>query len=124
MQYTPEVITKLKKNEVFVFGSNESGIHGAGAANTQEEKDMTAMHKQAIRAMFRDNPVAFSGDDYGCLVGQRCDFYIYISQNGRSYYSRWVKGREAADLWDQCLSAPDSEYLFDLLAEIFQKYQK
>ena len=29
---TPENITKLKKDEVFVFGSNESGHHGAGAA--------------------------------------------------------------------------------------------
>lgn len=25
-------ITKLEKDEIFVFGSNESGIHGAGAA--------------------------------------------------------------------------------------------
>jgi hypothetical protein len=25
-------ITELKDNEIFVFGSNESGIHGAGAA--------------------------------------------------------------------------------------------
>lgn len=29
---TPENITELKDNEIFVFGSNESGIHGAGAA--------------------------------------------------------------------------------------------
>jgi hypothetical protein len=33
-QYTPEPITNLKPNEIFVFGSNESGIHGAGAART------------------------------------------------------------------------------------------
>lgn len=26
------MITKLKENEIFVFGSNEAGIHGAGAA--------------------------------------------------------------------------------------------
>lgn len=32
MKFTPDVITSLKPNEVFVFGSNESGIHGAGAA--------------------------------------------------------------------------------------------
>jgi hypothetical protein len=32
VKHTPEVITELKKDEVFVFGSNESGIHGAGAA--------------------------------------------------------------------------------------------
>lgn len=31
-KYTPEPITALNPNEIFVFGSNESGIHGAGAA--------------------------------------------------------------------------------------------
>ena len=31
---TPENITSLKPNEVFVFGSNLSGIHGKGAAKT------------------------------------------------------------------------------------------
>ena len=30
--FTPEKITELQENEVFVFGSNEAGIHGAGAA--------------------------------------------------------------------------------------------
>lgn len=32
MIYTPENITWLKPNEVFVFGANCAGIHGAGAA--------------------------------------------------------------------------------------------
>lgn len=31
---TPENITKLAENEVFVFGSNLSGRHGKGAAKT------------------------------------------------------------------------------------------
>jgi hypothetical protein len=31
---TPDKITVLKPNEVFVFGSNLSGIHGLGAAKT------------------------------------------------------------------------------------------
>lgn len=30
--YTPENITHLQHNEIFVFGSNTQGIHGAGAA--------------------------------------------------------------------------------------------
>ena len=30
--YTPEMITELKANEVFVFGSNLAGAHGGGAA--------------------------------------------------------------------------------------------
>ena len=35
---SPENIQELKKNEVFVFGSNQSGFHGAGAARTAFEK--------------------------------------------------------------------------------------
>ena len=31
-EYTPERITELKPNEIFVFGSNLSGAHGGGAA--------------------------------------------------------------------------------------------
>ena len=31
---TPDLITDLKGNEIFVFGSNESGRHGLGAAKT------------------------------------------------------------------------------------------
>lgn len=31
-KYTPERITSLEKNEIFVFGSNLAGAHGGGAA--------------------------------------------------------------------------------------------
>lgn len=31
-EYTPERITELKSNEIFVFGSNLQGSHGGGAA--------------------------------------------------------------------------------------------
>lgn len=31
-EFTPERITELKTNEVFVFGSNLEGAHGGGAA--------------------------------------------------------------------------------------------
>lgn len=29
--YTPEGITELKADEIFVFGSNLAGMHGGGA---------------------------------------------------------------------------------------------
>jgi hypothetical protein len=32
MKYTPENITHLEPNQIFVYGSNEKGVHGAGAA--------------------------------------------------------------------------------------------
>jgi hypothetical protein len=35
---TPEVITDLKPNEVFVFGSNSMGLHGAGAAKLAHDR--------------------------------------------------------------------------------------
>ena len=38
MEYTSEVINELKANEVFVFGSNLTGLHGGGAARA-------ALHK-------------------------------------------------------------------------------
>lgn len=31
-RYTPEMITQLAGNEIFVFGSNLAGSHGGGAA--------------------------------------------------------------------------------------------
>jgi len=31
--FTPEFITELKPNEIFVFGSNLAGMHGGGAAH-------------------------------------------------------------------------------------------
>ncbi len=38
MKVTDNNITTLKDNEIFVFGSNEAGIHGAGAAKLAYEK--------------------------------------------------------------------------------------
>ena len=32
MKYTPENITHLEPNQIFVYGANSAGIHGAGAA--------------------------------------------------------------------------------------------
>ncbi|MBQ4355937.1 MAG: hypothetical protein II757_04665 [Bacteroidales bacterium] len=36
--YTPEMITDLKADEVFVFGSNLAGMHGGGAARVALNK--------------------------------------------------------------------------------------
>ena len=37
-QFTPNCITELKENEIFVFGSNLQGMHGGGAARLAYEK--------------------------------------------------------------------------------------
>ena len=36
--FTPEWITELKPNEIFVFGSNLEGMHGGGAAQVAMER--------------------------------------------------------------------------------------
>lgn len=36
--FTPEWITELKPNEIFVFGSNLQGMHGGGAAHVAMER--------------------------------------------------------------------------------------
>ncbi len=38
MYYTPENITKLGEDEIFVFGSNLAGHHAGGAARVAKEK--------------------------------------------------------------------------------------
>lgn len=38
MKYTPEHITHLDRDEIFVFGSNLAGIHAGGAARTALER--------------------------------------------------------------------------------------
>ena len=38
MRITPERITELESNEIFVFGSNSAGHHGGGAARLAYEK--------------------------------------------------------------------------------------
>ena len=37
-KYTPQFITSLGENEIFVFGSNLQGMHGGGAARIAHEK--------------------------------------------------------------------------------------
>ena len=38
MEYTPENITSLDEDEVFVFGSNLAGMHAGGAARVAYER--------------------------------------------------------------------------------------
>lgn len=38
MRFTPDNITKLEENEIFCFGSNLAGRHGAGAAKFAKDK--------------------------------------------------------------------------------------
>ena len=53
MKYTPENIRHLKPNQIFVYGANEAGIHGAGAA------------KLALQWGAKMGQYGFNGQTYG-----------------------------------------------------------
>ncbi len=59
--FTPEMITELRPDEVFVFGSNLAGMHGGGAA----------------RAAFQ-----YFGAVMGCGVGLRGQSYAIPTMQG------------------------------------------
>lgn len=60
-EHTPDMITELKNDEVFVFGSNLEGMHGGGAA----------------RVAFRQ-----FGAVMGCGVGLRGQSYAIPTMHG------------------------------------------
>lgn len=59
-------------------------------------------------------------NDMAACMGSRCDFYIYISFKGRSYYSDWMKGREASTFWDECMAINGQPSLFNKLMNQYQ----
>lgn len=61
-EHTPDMISELKTDEVFVFGSNLEGMHGGGAAYTAFKKFGAAM---------------------GCGVGHRGQSYAIPTMHGR-----------------------------------------
>lgn len=59
MKYTPEIITSLKENEIFVYGSNQFNIAGAGSAKA------AVGHFGAI---YKDVPMGLCGQSYGIIT--------------------------------------------------------
>lgn len=56
LKYTPENITELEPDDIFVFGSNLAGMHLGGAARTAVEK-FGAIMGQGVAS--RDNPMPY-----------------------------------------------------------------
>lgn len=82
MIYTPEIITTLKPNEVFVFGSNNQGKHGKGAAKLAHEK---------FGAIY-GTPVGLQGQSYAIVtkdlrIGKKSMPIEYIEIQIRQLYS-------------------------------------
>ena len=74
-EHTPDMISELKADEVFVFGSNLEGMHGGGAAYTAFKKFGAAM---------------------GCGVGHRGQSYAIPTMHGdvediRPYVDEFIR---------------------------------
>ena len=74
-EHTPDMISELKADEVFVFGSNLEGMHGGGAAYMAFKKFGAAM---------------------GCGVGQRGQSYAIPTMHGgvediRPYVDEFIR---------------------------------
>ena len=71
MEYTPENITSLDEDEVFVFGSNLAGHHGGGAARV---------------ALNRFGAIWVAYERFGAVMGQG------VGMQGQSYAIPTMQG--------------------------------
>ena len=89
--YTPERITELKADEVFVFGSNLAGMHGAGAAYVAFQKFGAVMGcGVGLRGQSYAIPTMQGGvetikpyvDDFISFAKSRPDLFFYVTRIG------------------------------------------
>lgn len=66
--YTPEIITSLNASEVFVYGSNQYAIHGAGSAKAA----------LSFGAKYKDVPMGLSGQSYGIITKSFSDNHVTL----------------------------------------------
>ena len=89
--YTPERITELKADEVFVFGSNLAGMHGAGAAWLAFQKFGAVMGcGVGLRGQSYAIPTMQGGvetikpyvDEFITFAKSRPDLFFYVTRIG------------------------------------------
>lgn len=89
--YTPERITELKADEIFVFGSNLAGMHGAGAAYIAFQKFGAVMGcGVGLRGQSYAIPTMQGGvetikpyvDGFIAFAKSRPDLFFYVTRIG------------------------------------------
>ena len=89
--YTPERITELKADEIFVFGSNLAGMHGGGAAYVAFQKFGAVMGcGVGLRGQSYAIPTMQGGvetikpyvDDFISFAKSRPDLFFYVTRIG------------------------------------------
>jgi len=89
--YTPERITELKPNEIFVFGSNLAGAHGGGAARLAYNRFGAIMGQGVgLQGQSYAIPTMQGGvetikpyvDEFICFAATRQDLTFLVTQIG------------------------------------------
>ena len=89
--YTPERITDLKADEIFVFGSNLAGMHGGGAAYVAFQKFGAVMGcGVGLRGQSYAIPTMQGGvetikpyvDEFITFAKSRPDLFFYVTRIG------------------------------------------
>ena len=89
---TPEYITSLKENEIFVFGSNLAGMHGGGAALYGGE---SVVEDTATLSIMPGAKVEFSVSSGGYAFGQGARSVVnnvYTNISGAVTYAVFLGG--------------------------------
>ena len=68
-RHTPEHITSLPKNSIFVYGSNQFARHGAGSAKAAVDK---------FGAVYGDCPMGLCGQSYGIITKSFTDLHVSL----------------------------------------------
>jgi hypothetical protein len=89
--FTPEFITDLKSDEVFVFGSNLAGMHGGGAAYVAFKKFGAVMGcGVGLRGQSYAIPTMQGGvetikpyvDEFIAFASDHPEFFFYVTRIG------------------------------------------
>lgn len=76
MKFTPDKISSLKKNQIFVFGSNEAGVHGAGAAKLAHQK-FGAVYGVGFGLQGKSYAIPTKDLEIRTLPLDKIEYYIY-----------------------------------------------
>ena len=80
MKYTPEFVTELGQNQIFVFGSNLGGKHNGGGARIALEK-FGAIYGQAFGIQGRSYAIPTLGFDFERISLAEIRLYIDLFFN-------------------------------------------
>lgn len=114
MQYTPDRITSLKPNEIFVFGSNLHGHHMGGAARIALEK-FGAIYGQGVGLQGNSYaiPTMQGGvetikpyvDEFIDFAGQHPELTFYVTRIGCGIAG--FRDEQIAPLFANALNVPN-----------------